>query len=520
MQKGLSRLLGQRAQGQALRQRLGRMAGAAMRCLAVALLAGCVPALQPLKPDAGAVPAALSAALASGAATQLSGEPVADAHRVHWRSFFKDERLLRLIEAALDHNRDLRAAAARVEEARAQWSLVRAERMPLLQLGAQARLDHTYAEGLNFAPQRRLDIGASLASFELDFFGRLSSLSAAARANFLATEEARRATELALVSQIAELHHAQVQAGELFKRAQSSLATRERSLEIVMQARRIGVAQEIEVQAARLQLASVQAQVAQLRHLQTQTDSLMQLLAGRLPDDLPSAQPLDSLMTAYTMPFNLSAEVLLLRPDVVAAEQRLAGAQASVAAARAAFFPRVALTASAGTASAGLAELFKTGAWTFAPSISLPIFDGGRTKAGLDMAKAREAAVVAQYERTVQQAFREVTDQLSARESLAVQRQASELSLEAMRTRLTVQQQRHQAGMTGLLEVLDAERDLLSAEQSYVMTVRAELDAAVGLYRVLGGGAAPAASPLKAATAAAAQVPAGSKTVVERYGSQ
>jgi multidrug efflux system outer membrane protein len=192
-----------------------------------------------------------------------------------------------------------------------------------------------------------------------------------------------------------------------------------------------------------------------------------------------------------------------------------------VAAARAAFFPRVALTASAGTASSGLAKLFKTGAWTFAPSITLPIFDGGRTQAGFDMAKAREAAVVAQYERTVQQAFREVADQLSARASVRAQREAADETLVSQRVRHQVQQQRHAAGLIGLLEVLDAERDLLAAEQAQVLMVRAELDAAVGLYRVLGGGApAPVDSRAQARAPAGAVRPADTVAVtgVEPHG--
>jgi multidrug efflux system outer membrane protein len=495
---------------------------AALLCLSACLslgLAGCVPATQALKADPGPVPVLL----------EPTATGLADAHQVHWRSFFKDPQLQQLIESALAHNRDLRVAAARVEEARAQWALVKAERLPLLQLGAQARLDRAYAEGLSTGPQRRLDIGVSMASFELDFFGKLANQSAAARANYLATDEARRAAELTLISQIAELYHAQLQTRVLLQRGERSLASRQRSLEIVSRARELGLAHELEQQAARMQLAQAQAQMAQLGHLQTQTDALLLMLSGNPPaGSLPhpptvavAARALEALSESYRVPLGLSAEVLLLRPDVQGAEQRLLGAQASVAAARAAFFPRVALTASAGTASSGLTSLFKTGAWTFAPSITLPIFDGGRTQAGFDMAKAREAAVVAQYERTVQQAFREVADQLSARASVRAQREASDETLASQRIRLQVQQQRHAAGLIGLLEVLDAERDLLAAEQAQVLVVRAELDAAVGLYRVLGGGAPPPADSRMLARApngpgqAAAPV---TVTVVEPHG--
>jgi multidrug efflux system outer membrane protein len=464
-----------------------------------------------MQPDAGPVPAVLATASAAA-----DGTPVQDAHRVHWRRYFQDPRLQRLIEAALAYNRDLRIAAARVEEARAQWAQVRAERWPQLQFGLQGRLDRVYAEGLSFGPQQRLDMGLNTASFELDFFGRLASMGAAARANFLATEEARRAAELALIGQVAELYHAQRQSEALLDGARALLASRERSLDIVTQAYRAGLAHTLEVEQARLQLAQVQAQLAQWRHLQQQSASMMTLLAGPLPADLPPGLPLDVLEASYAVPLNLSADVLLLRPDIVAAEHRLRGAQASVAAARAAFFPRVSLTASAGLAGSGLANLFQAGAWSFTPSLTLPIFDGGRAKAGMDLARAREAAVVAQYERTVQSAFREVADQLSARESLQAQRLAADRSLAAQQARLTVQRQRHDAGMTGLLEVLDAERELVSAELSQLLIHRAQLDAAVGLYRVLGGGAPPAAGEALAADAAAgpsgARRPAGDRS--------
>jgi multidrug efflux system outer membrane protein len=417
--------------------------------------------------------------------------PVQDAQRVHWRRYFQDPRLQGWIEAALAYNRDLRIAAARVEEARAQWAQVRAERWPLLQLGVQARLDRAYAEGLNIGPQRRFDLGLNTASFELDFFGRLAQISASARAQYLATEEARRAAELALIGQIAELYHAQRQTELLLDATRGLLVSRERSLDIVTKAHQTGLVNALELEQARVQVAALEAQLAQWHHVQKQSAALLNFLAGPVPDHLPPGLPLEALADSYALPLNLSAEVLLLRPDIVAAELRLRGAQASVLAARAAFFPRVTLTASAGLAGSGLSNLFQTGAWAFVPSVSLPLFDGGRAQAGMDLARAREVAVVAQYERTVQSAFREVADQLSLRESLRLQRQSTERALGAQRARLLLQRQRHEAGMTGLLEVLDAEREVVAAEQSTLLIRRAQLDAAVGLYRVLGGGAPP-----------------------------
>ena len=479
---------------------LRRCAVGRLSLLAIAGLAGCAPVVQHVQPDPGTPPPMLSAALS--ASTQ------ADAGLVHWRHFFKDARLLALIEAALAHNRDLRTAVARVEEARAQWTIARAERWPTLQFFTQARVDRTYAESLSGSPDRRLDFSLNAASFELDFFGRLARLSDAARANFLATEEARRATELALVAQVAELYLAQRQTDELLHRARATVESRDATLRIVTQAQQIGLVHELEVELAQAQLEMSRSQRAQLDHLRNQTDHLLRLLVGRMPDRLPPGLPLADLATAHTLTPELSTEILLLRPDVAAAEQRLFAARANVQAARAAFFPRVTLTGSIGVASGGLANLFRAGAWAFQPTLSMPILDGGRTQAAFDIAKAREVAVVAQYERTVQQAFREVADQLSARESLAIQVSAAARTLQAQRRRLEIHLQRHEAGLSGLLDVLDAERELIAAEQSHVVATRAQLDALVGLYKSLGGGAPPhsagAAAALSAGPAASA----------------
>lgn len=474
-----------------------RPAAAGVHLLAAALLAGCAPALELTRPDPP-VPPRFPLAVAAASGTTL------DASQVHWRSFFKDPRLHALIDSALEHNRDLRIAAARVQEARAQWALARAEQWPSLLLFGRARLDRTYAENLSLEPARRIDLNLSSSAFELDFFGRLASLSDAARASFLATEEARRATELALVSQIAELYLAQRQIDELLVRSRATVVSRQQTLEILARARDIGVSTDLEFEQAQVQLEAARAQRAQFGLAQEQTANLMQLLVGRMPPGLPEGLPLDRLVASHELTLGVPAEVLLMRPDVIAAEQRLAAAQANVKAARAAFFPRVALTANVGTASAGLLGLFKAGAWAFQPTVSIPLFDAGRNQAGWDLAKARELAVVAQYERTVQLAFREVADQLAARASLALQASAAERSLQAQQHRLRIQRQRHEHGLGGFLEVLEAERELLAAEQAQVAVQRAQLEAVVGLYKALGGGAPPAGATASVALAGSA----------------
>lgn len=418
-----------------------------------------------------------------------------DARLVHWRLFFKDRRLHALIEAALAHNRDLRIAAARVEEARAQWALARAERWPALMLGVQGTLERSVPDSLSAGPARRLDFGLTSSSFEIDFFGRLASLSEAARANYLASAEAQRAAELALVAQVADLYFAQVQTAAQLERTRSIVVSRARTLEVLTQARAIGLTHDLELAQAEMQLEAARAQRAQLGHVQNQIENLFHLLAGPLPATLPAGLPIDALMASTALPASLAADVLLGRPDIAAAEQRLLAAQANLKATRAAFFPRVTLTSAIGFASAGLTGLFSAGAWSFRPALALPLLDGGRTAAEFDIARAREQAVVADYERTVQQAFREVADQLSTRESLVAQARATERSLQTQQMRLQFARARQEAGMGSLLEVLDAERELLGAEQAMVATQRNQLDAVVGLYKALGGGAPPVAPP-------------------------
>lgn len=482
----------------------GRSPLPALALLALGILTACAPALRlgEAQPDRLALP---TAAVVAGA------EFAQDASAVHWRSFFRDERLHALIEAALAHNRDLRQAAARVEEARAQWALARAERLPSLNLLGQLQMENTLADGLSFAPRRRLDLGLATASYEMDFFGRLAGLSDAAKANFLATEEARRAAELALIGQVAELYHAQRFTETALERARSQVISRLQSVDILEKAKAIGVIDDLETEQAQALLEDARAQRTQLGHVLNQTQNLLRLLVGprAAAADLPPGLSPQQLLAAPGAELGVSAEVLLLRPDILAAEQRLQAAQANIKAARAAFFPRVALTASVGTASAGLNGLFSAGAWAFRPSLSLPLFDGGRTQAGLDIAKARELAVIAAYERTVEQAFREVADQLSARESLAVQASSAQRSLQAFQLRLRIHRQRFEAGMSGYLEVLEAERQVLTAEQALMQLQRVQLEAHVGLYRALGGGSlaqehAPAAREMVRAAAATA----------------
>ncbi len=463
------------------------------------LVAGCAPTVQLSRPSLD-IPAAFSTASDPDEVAQAAAD-------VHWRQFFRDPRLHALIEAALVYNRDLRQATARVEEARAQMALVQADRLPSINLLGQGRVDRTFAENISTGPERRLDLGLSSVSYELDFFGRVASLTAAARANYLATDEARRVAELSLIAQVAEIYYAQRHTEELLGRARQTVASRTESLAILDKARHIGMAYDLELEQAQVLLEGARAQRAQLGHMQNQTQNLLRLLTGAVDQALPDPSPLDLHGLNGALATGVPAEVLLLRPDVRSAEQRLAASQASIAAARAAFFPRITLTAGLGVASAGLAGLFKAGAWAFQPSLAMPLFDGGRNQASLDLAKAREVGAVAQYEKTVQQAFREVADQLSARASLSAQAGAAQRVLQAQHMKLQIHRQRHAGGLSGYLEVLEAEREVLAAQQSLTQVQRAQIESVIGLYKALGGGAAvgrPASVALQVAPVQAA----------------
>jgi multidrug efflux system outer membrane protein len=448
-------------------------------CVSLAMLAGCAqtPAFQrPALP----VPAQWP--------TSVGGAGTQEAIKTHWRYFFNDPRLQALIATALEQNRDLRAAAARVEEARAQWGIVRADRLPTVNLLGQASITRTQDDLDTSASNQRFDLTLSTVSYEVDFWGRIAGLSDAARRAYLSTEEARRAVHLSLVSDVATAYYTLLQMNELTAMARATVASREQTLALIIQGRDIGATFDFELEQAEGLLASSRAYLASLAHQRSVATNMLNYLVGGAPVDLPAGKPLDEQGLDTALAPGMPGEVLLQRPDVMAAEQRLIAAHANIDAARAAFLPKILLTAGVGAASSGLASLFKAGAWAFQPVISLPIFDGGRAEGNLDVAKARKVVAIADYEKTIQLAFREVADQLSARASLASQMRSSEINLKAQQRRLQISRARYAGGMTGYLEVLESEREVVAAQQITAQLRRAQLESAALLYKALGGG--------------------------------
>ena len=416
----------------------------------------------------------------------------AAAKPVDWNSFFPDERLRALIKLALEHNRDLRIATARVAEARALYGIQRADRLPTVNVGASGTNVRTPADlsGTGSAViSRRVDVNASMLPFELDFWGRVASLSEAAKAAYLATEQAQRAFRLSLIAGVADGYLALEEAQERMDIAQATLETRRETRDLVDRRRAAGLAGDLDFLQADAAYEGARADLAALQRQYSAARNFLRALVGTEPANLPAGKPLSEQGIALDQQADVPSQVLVRRPDVLAAEQRLISANANIGAARAAFFPRISLTASAGTASAQLTNLFKDGqeAWSFTPALTLPIFDYGRNSANLDLANVRKDIAVADYERTVQQAFREVADLLVARDKLAEQMRAVEAQERSQQRAADIAEARYKQGVGSFLEVLDAQRQLFAVRQNLIQVRRAMWSSAAQLYKALGG---------------------------------
>lgn len=419
--------------------------------------------------------------------------------QVHWRSFFADPRLQSLIAAALEHNRDLRIAVARVQEARAQYGVVNADRKPNVSLIGSGSFSKSpgdlNANGVPISGEH-YDLSLAMVSFEADLWGRLSGLSEAAKSQVLATQAAQRTVQITLIADVASAYFALLQFEEMAGLAKSTLRSRELTLDLVTRGREAGGVPESEVQQAVAILESARSAFDSLEYQRAVAFNRLQFLVGDMPKDLPDGNPLGLQSASVRLPDGLPADVLLLRPDVMAAEYRLRAAHANVGAARAAFLPRILLTAGAGVASAGLSSLFQAGSWTFQPTVSMPLLDGGRTASGRDLAEARKDIAIAEYEKSLQQAFREVSDLLAASTSGQRQLRAALASESAQKYRLEAAVARNMAGLGSHMDVLDAEREMLAARQETLRVRRVQLDNAAQLYRALGGGAAEQGSQM------------------------
>lgn len=457
--------------------------------LIVSLLGGCTMAPRYTRPEAP-----IPAEWPSGAAYQdsLAAPNAPTAPDIHWREFFSDQRLQRLIEMALDHNLDLKAAALNVVRARAIYGIRRAELLPAVDGAAsyyKARIPVDISGNEDSPTVEQYEVNLGITYWEIDFFGRLRSLKDKALEEYFATEEARRSVQILLVSEVAGAYLACASDRERLKLAESTLETQEAAYNLIRRRHEVGLAGELDVRQAQTRVDAARVDVARYTRAAAQDENALNLLVGLpVPVDL-LPEDLNSIEFRAEVSAGLPSEVLLRRPDILQAERLLKAANANIGAARAAFFPRISLTAALGTASGDLSRLFRPGqdAWTFAPQIVTPIFDA-RTWWALRTTKADEAIAVAQYERSIQKAFREVADSLAMCGTVDDQLAAQQSLVDASAETYRLSNVRYLKGIDSFLSVLDSQRTLYEARQGLITVNLARLANQVRLYAVLGGG--------------------------------
>lgn len=455
--------------------------------LAALVLAGCTNLAPRHERPASPIPAQLP--LSADAAASASANAAVP---LGWKAFVQSPQLAQLVQRALDQNRDLRVAVLNVQRAEAQLGVARADRLPTVSAGLIGSATPNAASGRQV---QSYTAGVQVTAWELDLFGRIANLGEAAQAQVLATEAGRRSAELALVSAVVSGWLTLGADAELLSVADRTLASRTSTLKLSQLRFDAGAASALELQTAQSLIAQARNTQAQLRRQREQDlNALALLVGGPVPAELlpgASAAPTAAADPGVLapVPVGLASDVLLQRPDVIQAEQSLVAANANIGVARAAFFPRLALTGSAGQAGSRLSDLFQAGnfAWTLSAQALVAIFDSGRNQANLNVAKVNRDIAVAQYEKAVQSAFRETADALAGLSSWREQLDAQGQQRDAAREIARLTELRYTNGAASELDRLDAQRSLLAAEQTLVQTRLAEQVNRVGLFKALGG---------------------------------
>ena len=405
---------------------------------------------------------------------------------IAWKEFFTDEKLQTIISMALENNRDLRIAALNIEKAQALYRIQGMELRPTVGATASGNVNQIpFGDDSLLTQQYNVSLG--VASWELDFFDRIKSLQSRALEQYLATEQARSATQISLVYSVAAAYLNMAADLENLSLAKSTLETQRDSYDLIRQSRDIGIKSDLDVSQARTQVEAANTDIAQYSGRILQNENALQLLVGApvpsnlLPKDLSSLPALKELSSG------LPSDVLLRRPDILMAEHQLRAYQANIGAARAAYFPRITLTGGMGLVSTALNELFNFG-WNFAPQATVPIFDSGARDANYRAAELDRDIAIASYEKAIQAAFREVSDALSLRETLTAQQNAQQALVESLQETHRLSETRYNGGIDSYLSVLVAQRSLYAAEQQLIGIRLARLGNLVALYKVLGGG--------------------------------
>ncbi|AZD06784.1 Multidrug efflux system, outer membrane factor lipoprotein OprM [Pseudomonas chlororaphis] len=410
-----------------------------------------------------------------------------------WRQFFHDPALQQLIQTALVNNRDLRVAALNIDAYAAQYQIQRADLFPAISAngsGSRQRTPARMSQTGEAAISSQYSATLGVSAYELDLFGRVRSLSEQALQTYFSSEEARRSTQISLVASVANAYLTWQADKELLKLTQDTLAAYEESYRLTSRSNEVGVASALDLSQARTSVENARVQLARYtRQVAQDENSLTLLLGTSIPANLPSPQPLSADLLSE-LPAGLPSELLQRRPDILAAEHNLKAANASIGAARAAFFPSISLTANAGTLSPDMGGLFKggSGTWSFAPQINIPIFNAGSLRASLDYSKIQKDINVAQYEKSIQTAFQEVSDGLAARQTYNQQLQAQRDFVNANQDYYRLAERRYRIGVDSNLTFLDAQRSLFSAQQALITDRLAQLTSEVNLYKALGGG--------------------------------
>jgi multidrug efflux system outer membrane protein len=451
------------------------------------VLSGCS-----LIPDYQRPEAPVAAQFPQGPAYSSTQAPGQAAAEQGWKQFFHDPALQQLIQTALVNNRDLRVAALNIDAYAAQYQIQRADLFPAISAtgsGSRSRTPAKLSQTGESTISSQYSAGLGISSYELDLFGRVRSLSEQALQQYFATEEARRTTQISLVASVANAYLTWQADKELLKLTQDTLGAFEQSYKLTSRSNEVGVASALDLSQARTSVENARVALARYTRQVAQDENSLTLLLGTgLPANIASRPLSDDLLSE--VPAGLPSDLLQRRPDILQAEYNLKAANANIGAARAAFFPSISLTASAGTASPTLGGLFKggSGTWSFAPQINIPIFNAGSLRASLDYSKIQKEINVANYEKAIQTGFQEVSDGLAARETYKQQLDAQRGFVAANQDYYRLAERRYRIGVDSNLTFLDAQRQLFSAQQSLITDRLAQLNSEVNLYKALGGG--------------------------------
>ena len=421
----------------------------------------------------------------------VQGEVPAD---IQWQQFFTDRRLAHLQTLALANNRDLRLASLNIEKAQAQYRIQRAAAFPTIDAsvsGTHSRTPGSLSSSGTAVTSHDYSAQLGLSSYEVDVFGRVQNLQDEALEDYLALTETRRSTQISLVAEVATAWLTLAADNEHLHLAEETLASQQSTYELTQRSHALGGSTALAVAQAQTTVESARVDVAEYQSQILQDRNALRLLVGSdIPDALLPDAHLQSAAALVQVPAELPSSLLQRRPDVLAAEHSLKSANIDIGAARAAFFPSISLTANAGSASSSLSSLFKagSGAWTFAPSISVPIFDAGSNRATLDAAKVEKEIQVQTYQQTLQTAFKEVADALAVRSTLDQRLTAQQALTEASQKSYDLSDALYRAGSQSYLEALDSQRSLYSAQQDLITLRLAEQSNRVSLYKVMGGG--------------------------------